>query len=87
MNKITKENRQAAYIRRPVTRASSILKELGKRKRGMTARQLAYRMGFQDLNAVKPRLTELMQEGLVIAAGKTVDELTNRSVTVWKVVS
>ena len=69
---ITKETRREAYISRPVTRAADILKFLDGKE--CTARQIAYGMGFTDLNAVKPRLTEL----------KAYDETTKRRVAVWK---
>lgn len=39
--------------------------------RQMTARQIAYELGFSDLNAVKPRLTELRKAGRVKGGGQT----------------
>ena len=41
-------------------------------------------MGFTDLNAVKPRLTELKAAGLVEVTGKAYDETTKRKVAVWR---
>ncbi len=79
---ITRETRQEAYISRPVTRAADILKFLDGKE--CTARQIAYGMGFTDLNAVKPRLTELKAAGLVEVTGKAYDEATKRRVAVWK---
>lgn len=79
---ITKETRREAYISRPVTRATDILKFLDGKE--CTARQIAYGMGFTDLNAVKPRLTELKAAGLVEVIGKAYDETTKRKVAVWK---
>ena len=52
----------------------------------MTARQIAYELGFSDLNAVKPRLTELRKAGRVKAVGKQKDPLTGVSVAVYEVV-
>lgn len=54
--------------------------------RKMTARQIAYELGFSDLNAVKPRLTELRKAGRVKAVGKQKDPLTGVSVAVYEVV-
>lgn len=79
---ITKQTRQEAYVVRPATRAVEILKVLGDRE--MTAREIAYELGFTDLNAVKPRLTELKDLGLVEAVGKKLDHITKRSVAVWR---
>lgn len=52
---------------------------------GMTAREIAYKLGYSDLNAVKPRLTELMQSGVLHDAGMRWDDLTGRHVTVYEV--
>lgn len=79
---ITKQTRRESYISRPVTRAADILEFIGGKE--YTARQIAYGMGFTDLNAVKPRLTELKAAGLVEVAGKAYDETTKRRVAVWK---
>lgn len=46
----------------------------------MTARECARKLGFTDLNAVKPRITELCQKGYLRACGKAYDELTQRRV-------
>ena len=79
---ITRETRKESYIARPVTRAVDILKFLDGKE--YTARQIAYGMGFTDLNAVKPRLTELKAAGLVEVTGKAYDETTKRRVAVWR---
>lgn len=81
---ITKETRQEAFVVRPATRAKEILERLGTRE--MTAREIAYEMGYTDLNAVKPRLTELKSEGKVEVVGKRKDFITERNVAVWRAV-
>lgn len=79
----TIETRREAYLTRPINpRSRQILYTLGNRT--MTARQLAYEMGFSDLNAVKPRLTEMQEQGRIKAVGKTTDTLTGRTVAVWR---
>lgn len=82
-NSITKETRQEAYITRPMTRANEIMRYLGNRE--LTAREIAYGMGFNDLNAVKPRLTELKTQGKVEAVRKKKDVITGKTVAVWRI--
>ena len=79
---ITNETRQESYIRRPVTRKEDILRFMG--NKAMTARQIAYGMGYMDLNAVKPRLTELKAEGKIKVIEKAYDSVSDRNVAVWR---
>lgn len=79
---ITNQTRFESYLTRPTARQRQILYTLGNRE--MTARQLCYEMGFSDLNAVKPRLTEMKAQGRVQAVGKTKDEVTGKTVAVWR---
>lgn len=79
---ITKETRLESYIQRPVTRAQDILRFMG--HDAMTARQIAYGMGYMDLNAVKPRITELKAAGRIEAVGKAYDDISKRRVAVYK---
>ena len=81
---ITKETRLESYLQRPVKRCDEILAVMGDRP--MTAREIAYALGFNDLNAVKPRLTELKNEGKVIVVGKARDNVTKRKVAVWRAI-
>ncbi len=82
MNAITQETRLESYILtdKPKRRAE-ILSAL---THPMTARQLAYKLGYRDLNAVKPRLTELVGANKVKVVGKVKDELTGRTVAVYE---
>ena len=50
----------------------------------MTAREIAYKLKFYDLNAVKPRLTEMKKRGTVEVIGKAYDTLTERHVSVYR---
>lgn len=45
-----------------------------------TDRQICRMLGFEDLNAVRPRISEMVKEGLLFEAGKIKDELTKTSV-------
>lgn len=83
-NTITKETRQEAFITRPVTRAEEIIRFMGEQE--LTAREIAYGMGYKDLNAVKPRLTEMKTAGQVEVVRKAYDPITERNVAVWRVV-
>ena len=66
------------------TRQRDILRVMANHE--MTARQIAYKLGFSDLNAVKPRITELRKAGKIRAIGKAYDEATQRNVTVYRAV-
>ena len=50
----------------------------------MTAREIAYKLKFSDLNAVKPRLTEMKARGTVEVIRKEKDSITNRNVSVYR---
>lgn len=80
---ITEETRLESYINTPTSeRKRMILTILGDKQ--MTARMIAYTLGFRDLNAVKPRLTELKKEGRVKVVGKAYDATTDRRVAVFQ---
>lgn len=82
---ITEETRLESYIQRPQSqRCKFILNVLGNRQ--MTARQIARELFYSDLNAVKPRLTEMKEQGIVRVAGKAYDQTTKRHVALWEVV-
>lgn len=80
---ITKETRREAYIQRPI-RSDEILGILGDRK--MSARQIMIESKYSDMNAIRPRLTELKAQGKIEAAGKAYDKATGRTVAVFKAV-
>lgn len=79
---ITEETRLESYLQRPATRREDILRFMGSEV--MTARQIAYGMGYMDLNAVKPRITELKAAGRIEAVGKAYDDISKRRVAVYK---
>lgn len=85
MDWITRQTRGEAYLKRPVTRKALILQVL-KDKGPCTARQIAWWLCANDLNFVKPRLTELRDEGKIRAVKKVLDFETNRNVALWEVV-
>lgn len=83
---ITKENRLESYIQRPVTRQETIYQIMVRLNEPVTARQLGWYMRFKDLNAVKPRITEMYHDGKIRPCGKAFDQTTKRHVTLWEVV-
>jgi DNA-binding XRE family transcriptional regulator len=50
----------------------------------MTAREVAYALGFRERNAAAPRLTELFKAGVVEITGKRTDSITGRPVSVYR---
>ena len=77
-NRITKETRFESYITTPTDRRKKLILYV------MTARKIAYKLGFSDLNAVKPRLTELVKAGKVEVIDKAYDNATKRRVAVYR---
>ncbi|MGI5848813.1 MAG: hypothetical protein ACOX8Q_01875 [Christensenellales bacterium] len=57
---------------------------LGAWEGDMTAREIAGKLGFADMNAVRPRITELVQDGYLTEAGVVYDPITGRRVTCWR---
>ncbi|HBB28159.1 MAG TPA: hypothetical protein DC000_02730 [Clostridiales bacterium] len=85
MNQVTRETRLESYLSTGhETRYKEILNVLKNKK--MTAREVAYALGYVELNAVRPRLTELEQKGIVEIIGKVKDEISERSVAIYKIV-
>lgn len=81
---ISKECRFESYIQHPV-RYDEILNALGDSL--MTARMIGDKLGCSDLNAVKPRLSELKKQGRVMVVDKVKDDVTGRNVSVFKAVN
>lgn len=80
---ITKETRFDSWITTPTkTRVDDIRRTLG--EKAMTAREIAYSLGYTERNAVAPRLTEMMKRGEVFVAGRVKDNITGKSVAVYR---
>lgn len=82
MNDVTRETRFESYITTPTEKRKKLI--LSVLTQPMTARQIAYKLGFSDLNAVKPRLTELVKAGKVEVIDKAYDSTTSRRVAVYR---
>lgn len=82
--KISKECRKESYIQRPLSRKKQILQIMGDKE--MTARQVCRLMKHTDLNFVRPRMTEMVEEGLLEVVGKAYDKATERNVSVYKAI-
>jgi predicted transcriptional regulator len=57
-----------------------IISALEREQKPMTDREIARYLGFSDMNAVRPRITELVQAGTIRDAGNKRDETTGRTV-------
>ena len=82
MNQITKETRFESYLKTEPSKREKLI--LSAMTEPMTARQIAKILGFYDLNAVKPRLSELVGKGRVEVVGKAFDEVTKRKVAIYR---
>ena len=85
MKKITKETRFDSFLQtEPSKRCKAILSVMTE---PMTARQIARKLGYSDLNAVRPRLTEMVDEGRVEVIGKAYDATSERKVALYQKVA
>lgn len=88
-----KENRRAAYydvLPYAPNRRWHIVRVLRHHPEGMTAEDITMEMIADGIipryseNAVRPRLTELSHDGVVVAIGHARSERSRKNVTVWK---
>lgn len=61
-------------------RAMMVLHTVKELNRPCTDREVMQALGFTDPNSVRPRITELIDAGLIKEAGTTTDELTGKKV-------
>lgn len=84
----TIETRKAAYeFIKPhkTSRQTDIITAMGADE--LTAREIALRMGFgEDMNKVRPRITELTEKGKIKVVDIRCCPITQRRVAVFKVV-
>lgn len=66
-------------------RRAEVFEVYVKAGRSMTDREVCKALGYNDLNAVRPRCSELVDEGLLIEVGKTRCPITNRRVRLMRV--
>jgi hypothetical protein len=84
-NRIARNCQLEAYKLRPGGRQwliFGILEQYG----AMTAREVCSKLGSDDMNYVRPRLTELVQMGKIEIIGKKRDSVTNRNTSVYQVI-
>ena len=85
MKEITKETQKESLLKLDKkTRYKLILECLKDYQNGLTAREIAEKLGFTERNSTAPRLTELVEMGKVEVVGKKLDKLTNTSVSVYR---
>ena len=84
-NRIARNCQMEAYKLRPGGRQwliYGILEQYG----AMTAREVCIKLGSNDMNYVRPRLTELVQMGKIEIIGKKRDEITDRSTSIYQII-
>jgi hypothetical protein len=77
-------NSREAYQTLDVGRRQAIVRGAYAGHGAMTDRQLCAVLGFSDMNAVRPRITELVIAGQLIECGKVRDTETGRKVRVCR---
>lgn len=77
------QTRLESYITRPQkTRKQQILEILGDRE--MTARMILKRMKHSDMNFVRPRLTEMVKDGILEICGSAFDKETDKNTVMYR---
>lgn len=61
-------------------RCRMILSEASKRDSEFSDRQMRQWLGLSDMNAVRPRITELVQDGFLVECGTTIDTTSRKRV-------
>ena len=87
MNITVETRREAHNFVKPLknTRQTDIISAMGNDT--LTAREIAIKMGFgEDMNKVRPRLTELVEKGKIKVVELRCCPVTQRRVAVFKVV-
>lgn len=76
-------NSREAFHSDPVRigiRAAQVLKHFSESYNPQTDRHVMTALGFTDMNAVRPRITELIKAGLLVECGETIDYVTGKRV-------
>lgn len=67
------------------SRCRIILKVYEKYVRPLTDREVARDLGFRDMNSVRPRITEMIESGVLVEVGKVKDAVTHVSVRLVRI--
>jgi chromosome segregation and condensation protein ScpB len=67
-------------------RAEEVLSCYRGMKQPLTDRQVKEMLGYSDSNAVRPRVTEMIDMGILREVGKTVDTVTGKTVRLVEMV-
>lgn len=51
----------------------------------LTDRQVCDILGFRDLNSVRPRISEMIDDGVLVECGNKKDEITHKTVRLVKI--
>jgi len=79
-HEIHENSREAYAILELSDRSRKILEVYKASTVAMTDREVAARLGFSDMNAVRPIITHLRDEGLLTEAGKIKCPVTGKTV-------
>ena len=83
---ITKETRAESLKKLDKNlRYTQIIECLKNENNGLTAREIANRLGSNERNYTAPRCTELVQKGKLEVIGKRYDTFTKTNVAVYKI--
>jgi hypothetical protein len=66
-------------------RERAILSVLENARSPLEDREIMQAIGFRDMNAVRPRVTELIQAGVLEERGTTIDQLTRKNVRMVRI--
>ena len=85
-NRIARDCQMESYRRIKVGSRQWLIYGILETFGAMTAREVCDKLGSNDMNYVRPRLTELVQMGKIEIIGKKLDTVTDRSTSVYQVV-
>ena len=77
------ENSMFAYeetVKERAARREAVLGVFMTADRPLTDREVMIRLGFNDMNAVRPRITEMTTDGTLVECSKVRDTVTKRLV-------
>lgn len=69
-------------MRNTLTKREIMIYNILAHRGAMTDRQIKDVLGFDDMNAVRPRVTDLKTKKLVVECGSTIDPVSRKSVRV-----
>jgi predicted HTH transcriptional regulator len=87
MNNITYETRSESNNKIDKATRQEIVLNAFREYGNMTARECGEKLGYSDLNNVKPRISEMCEQGKLSAINKVYDTATGRKVAVFGIIN